>query len=78
MLWLVVLLLCLKMMLIVFYECVKDNFEVIEYNDKRKKNYDDRIDFGYNSLHLLIKFLSLIHILLLVRLMIALKRMRES
>ena len=38
------------------YECVKDNFEVIEYNDKRKKNYDDRIDFGYNSLHLLIKF----------------------
>lgn len=38
------------------YECVKDNFEVIEYNDKRKKNYDDRIDFGYNSLHLLTKF----------------------
>jgi len=38
------------------FECVKDNFEVIEYNDKRKKNYEDRIDFGYNSLHLLIKF----------------------
>lgn len=38
------------------YECVKDNFEIVEYNDKRKKNYDDRIDFGYNSLHLLIKF----------------------
>ena len=38
------------------YECVKENFEIVEYNDKRKKNYDDRIDFGYNSLHLLIKF----------------------
>ncbi|MEG0367629.1 MAG: hypothetical protein RR585_12385, partial [Coprobacillus sp.] len=38
------------------YECVKDNFEVIEYTDKRKKNQDDLIDFGYNSLHLLIKF----------------------
>jgi len=38
------------------YECIKPNFKVIEYNDKRKKNYDDRIDFGYNSLHLLIKF----------------------
>lgn len=38
------------------YECVKENFDIIEYNDKRKKNYEDRIDFGYNSLHLLIKF----------------------
>lgn len=38
------------------YESIKDNFDIIEYNDKRKKNYDDRIDFGYNSLHLLIKF----------------------
>lgn len=38
------------------YECIKDNFQVIEYKDKRKKNYDDRIDFGYNSLHLLLKF----------------------
>lgn len=38
------------------YECVKKNFEIVEYNDKRKKNYEDRIDFGYNSLHLLIKF----------------------
>lgn len=38
------------------YECVKDNFEIVEYNDKRKKNYEDRIDFGYNSLHLLVKF----------------------
>ena len=38
------------------YDCIKDNFEIIEYNDKRKKNYEDRIDFGYNSLHLLIKF----------------------
>ena len=28
----------------------------MEYNDKRKKNYDDRIDFGYNSLHLLVKY----------------------
>ena len=37
-------------------ECVKENFEIVEYNDKRKKNYEDRIDFGYNSLHLLIKF----------------------
>ena len=39
-----------------FYKCVKENFDVSEYNDKRKKSYDDRIDFGYNSLHLLIKF----------------------
>jgi len=38
------------------FECIKDNFDVIEYNDKRKKNYEDRIDFGYNSLHLLLKF----------------------
>lgn len=38
------------------FECVKENFDIIEYNDKRKKNYDDRIDFGYNSLHLLLKF----------------------
>ena len=38
------------------FECVKDNFDVVEYNDKRKKNYEDRIDFGYNSLHLLLKF----------------------
>lgn len=38
------------------YECIKDNFEIVEYNDKRKKNYEDRIDFGYNSLHLLLKF----------------------
>lgn len=38
------------------YECIKSNFDVVEYNDKRKKNYDDRIDFGYNSLHLLLKF----------------------
>lgn len=38
------------------YECIKQNFEIVEYNDKRKKNYDDRIDFGYNSLHLLVKF----------------------
>lgn len=38
------------------YTCIKDNFQVIEYKDKRKKNYDDRIDFGYNSLHLLLKF----------------------
>lgn len=38
------------------YECIKDDFEVIEYKDKRKKNYDDCIDFGYNSLHLLLKF----------------------
>ena len=38
------------------YECVKQNFDIVEYNDKRKKNYEDRIDFGYNSLHLLIKF----------------------
>ncbi len=38
------------------FECIKENFDVVEYNDKRKKNYDDRIDFGYNSLHLLIKY----------------------
>lgn len=38
------------------YECVKDNFEIVEFKDKRKKSYDDRIDFGYNSLHLLVKF----------------------
>lgn len=38
------------------YECVKQNFDIVEYTDKRKKNYEDRIDFGYNSLHLLIKF----------------------
>lgn len=38
------------------YECIKSNFDIIEYNDKRKKNYEDRIDFGYNSLHLLLKF----------------------
>ncbi|MEG0367187.1 MAG: hypothetical protein RR585_10150 [Coprobacillus sp.] len=38
------------------FECIKEVFEVIEVNDKRKKNYDDRIDFGYNSLHLLLKF----------------------
>lgn len=38
------------------YDCVKENFDIVEYNDKRKKNYYDRIDFGYNSLHLLIKF----------------------
>lgn len=38
------------------YECIKDNFDIVEYNDKRKKSYEDRIDFGYNSLHLLIKF----------------------
>ncbi len=37
-------------------ECVKENFDIVEYNDKRKKSYEDRIDFGYNSLHLLIKF----------------------
>ncbi len=39
-----------------FYDCIAENFDVVEFNDKRKKNYDDRIDFGYNSLHLLIKF----------------------
>lgn len=39
-----------------FFEQIKDNFEVLEYNDKRKKNYLERIDFGYNSLHLLVKF----------------------
>ena len=38
------------------FECVKSNFEIVEINDKRKKNYEDRIDFGYNSLHLLLKF----------------------
>lgn len=38
------------------YEYIKDNFEIVEFNDKRKKNYEDRIDFGYNSLHLLLKF----------------------
>lgn len=38
------------------YECIEENFEIIEYNDKRKKNYDDSIEFGYNSLHLLLKF----------------------
>lgn len=38
------------------YECIKDDFDIVEYKDKRKKNYDDRIDFGYNSLHLLLKF----------------------
>lgn len=40
----------------VIYELIKQNFDIIEYNDKRKKNYDDRIDFGYNSLHLLVKY----------------------
>lgn len=38
------------------YECIKQNFDIIEYKDKRKKSYNDRIDFGYNSLHLLVKF----------------------
>ncbi|MDE6953847.1 MAG: hypothetical protein K2P09_08560 [Erysipelotrichales bacterium] len=38
------------------FQCIQDNFQVLEYKDKRKKNYDDRIDFGYNSLHLLLKF----------------------
>ncbi len=38
------------------FECIKENFDVVEYNDKRKKKYEDHIDFGYNSLHLLIKF----------------------
>ena len=40
----------------VIYELIKQNFDIVEYNDKRKKNYDDRIDFGYNSLHLLVKY----------------------
>ena len=40
----------------VIYKLIKQNFDIVEYNDKRKKNYDDRIDFGYNSLHLLVKY----------------------
>ena len=40
----------------VIYDLIKQNFDIVEYNDKRKKNYDDRIDFGYNSLHLLVKY----------------------
>ena len=38
------------------FKCIQDTFEVVEVNDKRKKNYEDRIDFGYNSLHILVKF----------------------
>ena len=36
-------------------QCIEKNFEIVEYRDKRKKTFD-YIDFGYNSLHLLIKF----------------------
>lgn len=39
-----------------FYEAIKENFEIVEYCDRRKKNQEDRIDYGYNSLHLLVKF----------------------
>ena len=38
------------------YECVKQILILLSIMIKEKKNYDDRIDFGYNSLHLLIKF----------------------
>lgn len=35
---------------------IEDTFEVCEIVDKRKKELNNRIEFGYNSLHLVVKF----------------------
>ena len=37
-------------------ELLEDTFEVCEIVDKRKKNKHNRIEFGYNSVHMVVKF----------------------
>ena len=35
---------------------LKDNFDVLEFLDKRQKAKDDYIEFGYNSIHMVVRF----------------------
>ena len=37
-------------------ELLEDTFEVCEIVDKRKKSKHNRIEFGYNSVHMVVKF----------------------
>ena len=37
-------------------DCLKQNFEIVETVDKRKKHRVNHIEFGYTSLHLVVKF----------------------
>lgn len=37
-------------------DLISDTFEIVEIVDKRKKNRTNRIEFGYSSLHLVLKF----------------------
>lgn len=38
------------------FELLENTFEVCEIVDKRKKEKNSRIEFGYNSLHIIVKF----------------------
>ncbi len=38
------------------FKLLEDTFEVSEIVDKRKKERDNRIEFGYNSLHVILQF----------------------
>ena len=38
------------------FQLIDNTFEIVEIVDKRKKSRTNRIEFGYSSLHLVVKF----------------------